>query len=152
MKTARFISVIFVLTIAIVASAQVVDQDEIIKRHTVEKVAMLYDYISCMANKNKSEELRMHWKTKALNMFIGNGYGYEENGVNKEGALIHIKTISGKIRSIPVRNYFQSLISGLRSYSNIKIETIEKHVVEEDTEDGKEYTILLGDVYAIENR
>lgn len=152
MKIVRFILVIFALSLAIVASAQVDGQDEVMNRRVAEKVAQLNDYISFMANKKKPEELRMHYKAEALNMFVGKGYSYEENGVNKEGALIHVKTISGKIRSILVRNYFKSLISGPRPYANIKIENVEKHVVEEDTEDGKEFTILLGDVYAIENR
>lgn len=152
MKIARFISLIFVFTVAIIASAQEADLDEMINHRAAEKVALLNDCISFMANKKKPTELRTQWKTEALNMFVGKGYSYEENGVVKEGALIHIKTISGKIRSIPVRDYFQSLVTGMRSYSNIKIETVEKHVVEEDTEDGREYTILFSDVYAIEKK
>jgi len=150
MKIAKVITLIFVFTVAIVASAQEADQDEVINRRAAEKVAQLNDYISFMARKKNTTEDRMYWKTKALSMFVGKGYSYEENGVVKEGTLIHIKNKSGKIRSIPVRNYFQSLVYGMRTYSNIKIETVEKHVVEADTEDGREYTILLGDVYAIE--
>lgn len=152
MKIARFISLIFVLTVAIIANAQEANQDEVLNHRAAEKVAQLNDYISFMASKKNPTELRMRWKTNALNMFVGKGYSYEENGVVKYGSLIHIKTISGKIRSIPVRDYFQSLVTGMCSYSNIKIDNIEKHVVEEDTEDGREYTILFGDVYAIEKK
>lgn len=156
MKIARFISLIFVFTVAIIASAQEADQDEMINHRAAEKVALLNEYISFMANKKKPTEDRKYWMTKALSMFVGKGYSYmlEENGVVKEGALIHIKTISGKTLSIPVRDYFLSLVYGMRSYSNlkIKIETVEKHVVEEDTEDGREYNVLFCDVYAIEKK
>lgn len=152
MRIIKSILTIFTLSIAIVTSAQIDGQEEAIKRCAVEAISQLNDYILFMANKNKSVEHRMQYKTKALNMFVGNGYSYEENGVNKEGALIHIKTRNGRIHTIPVRNYFESLVTDKRSYSGIKIETAEKHVVEEEAEDGMEYYVLFGDLYAIENR
>ena len=155
MKIVRFVFVIIALSLAIVASAQVAGQDELMNRRAAEKVAQLNEYISFMANKKKPEESRLHWKTKALNMFVGKGYSFEENGVVKEGVMIHIKSNSrnGKTRSLLLRNYFQNLIDGRPSYHDLIIKDVDfHHVVSEETEDGVEYFILLGDVYAIDTK
>ena len=58
---------------------------EQIKRRAAEKVGLMNDYISYMANKKKSEKTRLYYKTKALRLFAGGGDSYEENGVQKEG-------------------------------------------------------------------
>ena len=155
MKIVRFILVIFVLSLSIVASAQVTGQDEMMHRRATEKVAYLKDCISFMANKKKPVESRLYYKTKALNLFIGKGFSYEENGVTKEGVMIHIKSNSrnGRTRSFLLRNYFQSLINDLASYQDLIIENVDfHHVVSEEKEDGVEYSILLGDVYAIDTK
>ena len=141
----------------------------------------------------------MYYKTKALNLFIGKGFSYEENGVTKEGVMMQVTSKNRKSVSTPfIRDYFKNLVTGLRSYTDVKIEAteiadikvselrqigpnlwvctcqydqafegvrdgrliyrdittkrIKCYVVAEDTEDGWEFIILLGDVYAIETR
>ncbi len=64
--------------------------EEMIRGRAVSKVAQLNDYISFMASKKKSVENRLYYKEKALNLFIGKGYMYEENGVEKEGVVLEV--------------------------------------------------------------
>lgn len=199
MKIARFISVIFVFIIAIVASAQVERKEGLIKRACADKVGQMNDYISFMANKKKPEENRLFYKTKALNLFIGKGFSYEENDVTKESVMMQVTSENRKsVRTIYIRDYFQNLIKGLCSYTDVKIEAteiadikvselrqidtnlwvctcqydqayegisdgrlvyrdittkrIKCYLTAEDTEDGWEYIIKFGDIYAIETK
>jgi hypothetical protein len=48
------------------------------------------DYISFMANKNKKANTRLYYKKKALNLFVGCGESYEEDGVRKEGVQMDV--------------------------------------------------------------
>lgn len=124
MRVMKSIIVLFALSIAIMVSAQ--EGNEIIMPHQSMITSRLNDYISFMANKNMPEESRFYYMNKALTLFIGNGDIYEENGVEKDGVLIHIKSKVGKeVKSVPVKTFFQSLIKGGRNYSDIGIEAIE---------------------------
>ena len=193
------IALLAIFSLATTAFAQVEGQEEMIKRRAAEKVGQMNDYISFMANKKKPEESRLYYKTKALNLFIGKGFSYEENGVTKDGVMMQVTSKNRKSVSTPfIRTYFQNLVTGLRSYTDVNIEAteiadikvselrqidtnlwvctcqydqafegvrdgrlsyrdvttkrIKCYVVAEDTEDGWEFIILLGDVYAIETR
>lgn len=193
------VALLAIFSLATTAFAQVEGQEEMIKRRAAEKVGQMNDYISFMANKKKPEESRLYYRTKALNLFIGKGFSYEENGVTKEGVMMQVTSKNRKSVSTPfIRTYFQNLVTGLRSYTDVKIEAteiadikvselrqidtnlwvctcqydqafegvrdgrliyrdittkrIKCYVVAEDTEDGWEFIILLGDVYAIETR
>lgn len=193
------VALLAIFSLATTTFAQVEGQEEMIKRRAAEKVGQMNDYISFMANKKKPEESRLYYKTKALNLFIGKGFSYEENGVTKEGVMMQVTSKNRKSVSTPfIRTYFQNLVTGLRSYTDVKIEAteiadikvselrqidtnlwvctcqydqafegvrdgrliyrdittkrIKCYVVAEDTEDGWEFIILLGDVYAIETR
>lgn len=193
------VALLAIFSLATTTFAQVEGQEEMIKRRAAEKVGQMNDYISFMANKKKPEESRLYYRTKALNLFIGKGFSYEENGVTKEGVMMQVTSKKRKSVSTPfIRDYFQNLVTGLRSYTDVKIEAteiadikvselrqidtnlwvctcqydqafegvrdgrliyrdittkrIKCYVVAEDTEDGWEFIILLGDVYAIETR
>ena len=193
------VALLAIFSLATTTFAQVEGQEEMIKRRAAEKVGQMNDYISFMANKKKPEESRLYYRTKALNLFIGKGSRYEENGVTKEGVMMQVTSKNRKSVSTPfIRDYFQNLVTGLRSYTDVKIEAteiadikvselrqidtnlwvctcqydqafegvrdgrliyrdittkrIKCYVVAEDTEDGWEFIILLGDVYAIETR
>lgn len=179
------------------ANAQTVDQEEMIKRRAAEKVAQMNDYISFMASKKKSTENRKYYKTKALNLFMGKGYSYEEEGVEKEGVTMEttstnrksvnlslmrdyydrvirlrysdVKITSTEIADIKVSNlqqidenlyvctcqYNQAFVGyrdGKPVYKDITTKRIKCYVYAEDTEDGFEYVILLGDVTALETK
>ncbi len=84
---------------------------EQIKRRAAEKVGLMNDYISYMANKKKSDKTRIYYKTKALRLFAGGGDSYEENGVQKEGVQMEVTSINRKTKSRRLmKEYFQSLI------------------------------------------
>lgn len=172
------------------------EQNEILKRRAAEKVALMNDYISYMADKSKKEDTRLYYRGKALNLFIAKGLDYEEDGIQKKGVIMQItsktyNTVTDKL----MREYFWNLIKGLNYYTQIEISAtdaasmkvsdlrhignnvyectcqyiqiftglrdgkvvytdrttkrIKCRVLKEDTEDGTEYVVLLGDVYAI---
>lgn len=191
------IVVLSMLCIVISVSAQITDQDEMIKRRAAEKVAQMNDYISFMASKKKSLDTRKYYKTKALNLFFGKGYSYEENGIEKDGVMMEITSVNRKSVSHKlIRIYFDNLINlkytdvqitsteianikvsnlqqidedlyvctcqydqafvGFRDgrpvYKDITTKRIKCYVKAEDTEDGTEYIIMLGDVTALETK
>lgn len=199
MKALNKLFIIFLAMFCIVSSAnaQTVDQEEMIKRRAAEKVAQMNDYISFMASKKKSTENRKYYKTKALNLFMGKGYSYEEEGVEKEGVTMEttstnrksvnlslmrdyydrvirlrysdVKITSTEIADIKVSNlqqidenlyvctcqYDQAFVGyrdGKPVYKDITTKRIKCYVYAEDTEDGFEYVILLGDVTALETK
>lgn len=97
---------------------------EILAPNQATVVAQVNDYISLMANKRKSLDARKYYKEKALHLFIGNGYHYEENGTEKEGVVIETTSSSGKVSSKKlIRNYFDDLIKF--KYQNIKVTSTE---------------------------
>lgn len=183
--------------IASSVTAQTVDQEEMIKRRAAEKVAQMNDYISFMASKKKSTENRKYYKKKALNLFMGKGFSYKEDGVEKDGVMMETSSLNrSSVNHKLMREYFDNLISlkytevkitsteianikvsnlqqidenlyvctcqydqafvGYRDdrpvYKDITTKRIKCYVYAEDTEDGKEYVILLGDVTALETK
>ena len=93
---------------------------EQIKRRAAEKVGLMNDYISYMANKKKSKKTRLYYKTKALRLLAGGGDCYEENGVQKEGVQMEVTSINRKTKSRRLmKEYFQSLIDF--KYNDVQI-------------------------------
>ena len=189
-----FFAMLFVVSSA---AAQNFDQDEMIKRRAAEKVAQMNDYISFMASKKKSVENRKYYKTKALNLFMGKGYSYEENGIEKSGVMMEITSVNRtSVSHKLMRDYFDNLISlkytdvkitsteianikvsnlqqidenlyvctcqydqafvgyrdGRPIYKDVTTKRIKCYVYAEDTEDGTEFIIMLGDVTALETK
>lgn len=171
--------------------------DTQIQRRAAEKVGQMNDYISFMANKSKKPNTRVYYKKKALNLFVGCGDSYEEDGIRKEGVQMEVTSINRKSKSRRLmKDYFQSLIDlGYNQVSitstdvaNIKVSQLQKigenqyvctcyfeqafagfrdgrpiykditrkhvkcYVYAEETENGTEYMVLLGDVTADETR
>ncbi len=176
--------------------AQTNKQNEMLKQRVAEKVALMTDYISYMGDKSKKEKTRLYYSNKALNLFIGKGLEYEEDGITKSGVIMQItsKTHNTTTNKL-MRVYFWNLIKGLNYYTEVRItatdaanmkvsdlrpignniyectcqyiqvftglrddviiyedsttKRIKCRVLKEDTEDGAEFMVLLGDVYAI---
>lgn len=190
---------IFGLTTSV--RAQVEGQEERIQLRAAEKVAQMNDYISKMADKKNSLNFRLRRKEKALNLFVGKGYEYIENGVEKEGVQMQVTSKNrAKVGQPLMRDYFDNLVGkkldkiyddvhieatevakikvselqkldenlwectceydqafvgyrdGRPVYRDITTKRIKCYVIAEDTEDGWEFIILLGDVYAIKTR
>jgi len=191
------IAIIALFTFTSISSAQITNQDEMIKRRAAEKVAQMNDYISFMASKKKAYKNRKYYSEKALNLFIGRGYDYEENGINKKGVMMEITSIrKTSVSHKLVRDYFNNLINlnysdvkitsteianikvsnlqqisedtyvctcqydqafvgyrdGRPLYKDITTKRIKCYIKAEDTEDGTEYIIMLGDITALQTK
>ena len=198
MKTQIKFYLVLVSMLCIAGSAfdqLTVEEENMLKKRAAEKTAQMNDYITFMAKKDKTYDNRVYYKGKALNLFIGKGYKYEEDGVEKEGVMMEITSTKRKETNHRLmRDYFESLIK--LGYSEVDIQSTKipqikvsnlkqtgsntyectceydqyftayrdrivvykdkttkriKCIIEqEDTEDGKEYIVMLGDVTALE--
>ena len=117
-------AVIAVLCLASAGSAQAAPLNEMLKRRAAEKVKQMNDNISFMAKKDKSLTARRYYKTKTLNLFIGKGYEYEENGIKKEGVMMETtSTNRASVSHKLLRTYFENLIN--LNYSDVQISSTE---------------------------
>lgn len=183
-----------ILFFSTTANALTIEQKKMLEHRITEKVAQMNDYISFMASKKKTLERRQYYRTKALNLHIGKGNQYEENGVSKKGVMMEVTSVNRKSVSHPlIRDYFTNLINlkytdvqitsteiadikvsnlqqidtnlyvctcqydqafvgyrdGRAVYKDVTTKRIKCYVYAEDTEDGTEFIILLGDVTAL---
>lgn len=138
MKTKKILfAILVVLFSTTTAYAQFGDQDEMIELTQgqiqqirikgAEKTAQMNDYISFMADKHMEKNDRLENKKNALNLFLGKGYRYKEFGEYKDGVVMQITSKrTNSVVSIPyMRVYFQSLIDGLKTYTDVKISSTE---------------------------
>ncbi len=183
----------------IYVNAQNYDPNERFQQRVRERVKLMNDYVSFMANKSKSKATRIYYRAKALPLFIGRGYDYEENGIPKEGVMMQTTSTNrpGVVKNTLLRDYFSNLVELHYSKVNItsteiagmKVSNLKKvdssdnktlymctcqyvqyfrgeygdgyvyadkttkqivcYVEVEETEDGLEHMIILGDVKAI---
>lgn len=191
----RHLLCLVVLTFACHLAANA--QDSIfhhLNERIAERISMLNDCISFMTDKSNDLETRQFYKKRALKLFVGQGYTYEENGIAKDGVRITItSTNKSRPRSYLVRTYFNGLINlaypkvsinfhnidtsswekvnsnlyvcfyyfvqqfigyrdGTPIYKDITRKKVKCYVEVQDTEYGKEYVVLLGDIYAIDTK
>lgn len=190
---------IVILMSSISVSAKEFDEDNLIQQRAKERVRLMNDYISFMSDKSKSTKTRYYYREKALPLFIGKGFEYEENGIPKKGVRMQTTSVNrpGVTNILLLRDYFTSLVNLEYSEINItsteiadiKVSDLKKvdssnnktlymctcqyvqyfrgeygdgyvyadkttkrivcYVEVEDTEDGQEFIIKLGDVEAI---
>ncbi len=119
MKMKAFLFAAAMLLLSLPLHAQIVNNDEI-KNQAAMRVAQMNDYISFMATKKKKLELRNYYRTKALNLFVGAGDEYEENGVTKQGVTMEVTSVNRKSKSHQLmRDYFSRLIK--LGYNDVSI-------------------------------
>ena len=198
----HYLLLIIFTVISVTANAEDDIYDKIRSR-TCLKLCQLNDCLTFIADKNSDLETRQYYKKQALNMFVGKGYCYENDGVLKNGVKINIHSkYKVRNRSIYLRSYLNGLlnftykkvliqlpakVSGIQKiddkhyvcycyYDQIYIDQndsvyvinqndsihtckdfythkkVKCYIEVENTEDGYEYTILLGDIYAIETK
>ena len=95
-----------------------------LQQRVKERVKFMYDYVSFMADKSKTQKTRYYYCKKALQFFIGKGYEYEENGVTKQGVMMQTTSINRLgVKKTLLRDYFRSLVN-LR-YSKVNITSVE---------------------------
>lgn len=92
-----------------------------VKLRVAEKVQLMNDYISYMGDKKNKDETRLYYRKKALPLFIGKGYKYVSDGIEREGVMMQTTSTNrgGKVTTQLIRDYFSRLID-LR-YSDVKI-------------------------------
>ena len=98
---------------------------KLFEQRVKERVKLMNDYVSFMADKSKSEKARYYYRKKALPLFIGKGYEYEENGVTKRGVMMQTTSVNrpGIVTNTLLRDYFSRLVN-LR-YSKVNITSTE---------------------------
>ena len=104
---------IVILMSSISASAQDYNEEKLFQQRAKKRVKLMNDYVSFMADKSKSQETRYYYRKKALPLFIGKGYEYEENGVTKRGVMMQTTSVnrSGVVTNTLLRDYFSSLVN-----------------------------------------
>lgn len=190
----------FILLCCVWLAAPAVAQPAIseqVKRKVQETVSQLNDYISFMADPQKEREVRQYHKKQALNLFIGKGDAYEEDGDRKDGVFMEVSSVNRRRPSRQLmRIYFNGLMNlmyqrveisatkvyeiqvsdlkrirdneyvctcdyeqtfrGFREgrlvYGDKTRKRVKCYITIEDTEDGLEYKIRLGDTTALETR
>lgn len=120
--------IIFVLTTLFSCSYSALaldaQQEAMLQKRVAEKVAQLNSYISDMATKKNKIDVRKYYMKKALNLFIGKGYSFEVDGVNKDGVKMETTSVNTKrTTSQLMRTYFERLIN--LKYSDVKITATE---------------------------
>ncbi len=118
-KFAKTLTCILLMTLTV---TPINGQEKDIKYRIAEEVQQMNDYISFMADKANAEKTRLYYRDEALNLFIGKGQAYEEDGVMRDGVMMQItsktyNTVTNKL----MRNYFWNLIKGLNYYTEIEI-------------------------------
>lgn len=192
---------VFITAIMIMACISVQAQnndDEMLKRRCADKVKQMCDYIEYMANPQQKVNNRRYYRTAALNLFVGQGNSYEEEGRIRNGVTMEVTSVNRKNPiTYLMKRYFSNLIART-SYTKVVMQTTEAfdmkvselqpiddntyvctiyfvqtfvgyrgdgikygdvtqkrvkcYVKVEQTEDGEEYIVLLGDVTAIDTQ
>lgn len=116
---------IVILMSSISVNAQDYNEEKLFQQRAKERVKLMNDYVSFMADKSKSQETRYYYRKKALPLFIGKGYEYEENGVTKRGVMMQTTSVNrpGVVTNTLLRDYFSRLVN-LR-YSKVNITSTE---------------------------
>lgn len=99
-------------------------QEDMARQRAAEVVAQMNDYVSFMARKDYSVNIRNRYRTQALNLYVGKGHSYELNGENRDGVIMEVSSVTkNTIKKQLIRNYFTNLIN-LR-YKDVKITNTE---------------------------
>ena len=108
-----------------ILSAQDYNKEKLFQQRVKERVKLMNDYVSFMADKSKSQETRYYYRKKALPLFIGKGYEYEENGVTKQGVMMQTTSVNrpGVVTNRLLRDYFSRLVN--LKYSKVNITSTE---------------------------
>ena len=92
-----------------------------VKSRVAERVQLMNDYVAYMADKKNDYPTRIYYRKRALPLFIGKGYKYISDGIEKEGVMMQTTSTNrvGKVTTQLIRDYFTKLIN--LKYSNVKI-------------------------------
>lgn len=115
---------ISVLTISLPIFSQNNNYEKFFQQRAKERVKLMNDFVSYMADKSKAKKERVYYRKKTLPLFIGRGYSYEENGISKDGVTMQTTSVNRNTVSTDLlRNYFTRLIN--LHYSEVIITSTE---------------------------
>lgn len=120
------LSVMLLACFSLAGSAQDIEKE--MADRAAQKVALFGEYIKDIARKHdesgKVVELqeRLYYCGKALNLFIGKGDSYYENGIERAGVTMETTSVN---RSSKSRRLLKNYLNGLANlrYSEVSIET-----------------------------
>ncbi|MDE6555403.1 MAG: hypothetical protein K2K55_00390 [Duncaniella sp.] len=114
---------IFMIIGAADALAQIQDA-ETIRRRAAEMVGQMNDYITSMADKDKSLKTRQYYRKKALNLFIGKGEPYTIDGKRYKAVSMQTTSVNRPgVKTTPMGDYFTHLIN--LGYKDVDIKSTE---------------------------
>jgi len=123
MRLRIFLSTLLLLLVALNINAQVYNSEEVFKERATEKVGTFCRWIAYVANPQNGYSNRASYKQRILNLFVGKGYDYEEDGVNKKGVRMEVTSVTkGTKTEYFVREYIDNLLA-LKYYTKVDIKT-----------------------------
>ena len=133
----RYVTIIIFL---IVISGQVIMSQtltgDIVASKIREKATMLNDYQNLIADKDKSPEIKRHYVSQALSLFVNNGNPFSVDTIQYQGPTI---TMKSTLRNRPVRRKVKDYLQGVMDlrYSavdltGIKIPVLPNQINESD--------------------
>ena len=105
----RHIICVILTTLFSVYSFEVFAQDfdqANVKSRVAERVQLMNDYVAYMADKKNDYPTRIYYRKRALPLFIGKGYKYISDGIEKEGVMMKTTSTSsvGKVTTQLIRD------------------------------------------------
>lgn len=127
----KAVVLIALLFVAINTNAQTEEDYNMIIQRAKEKVKQLNDYISYMADPQKTLKTKSYYKKQALQLFIHDGEAYTEiieyqNGnkekIQREGVTMEVASLSNrKPRTRLMKTYFDGLMN--MKYTSVSIQS-----------------------------
>ena len=113
------------LTVPMFLNGQNIDENKLLQQRAKERVRLMNDYVSWMADKRNPEDERKYYRTEALPLFIGKGYEYKENGTTKKGVMMQTTSVNkpGIVNTTLIRDYFTRLTN--LKYTSVNITSTE---------------------------
>lgn len=105
---------------------------QISKSNVQQRVAQLSDYISFMADKSKPLDTRNYYKNRALNLFIGKGEPFEQEGILNTGVKMETTSI---YRKKPYRRLIKDYFTGLTNLRYAKVDIQSTNFIEIEVSD-----------------
>lgn len=100
-----------------------------LKSSYIYKLKCLQDYFEYMADSHHKISNRRYYRSAALNMFVGHGNSYEEDGLLCDGVTVSIYSANGSFRSkCLVKQFLSNLINRM---------------------DHPKYTVIGQDIYSL---
>lgn len=133
MKTKIFLALVLFCSLAITGSyGQTPQEMEVVKQRAKEKVKLLNEYISFIANPLKKMDARAYYKEEAQKLFIHNCNSYKEilefadgtkeEEIRKDGVTMGVASIRDTTpKQRPMKQYFRGLMT--MGYKAVTIET-----------------------------